>query len=921
MGDVEVYDPYQPKTSAEKRLLAEIGNGEIVRFSPDGSPPPAVAADDVSLSGPFLKSVITRANSGEFGPLFRGVLIQGAYISGVLNLDQLRIREWLALLHCNFEKLLSLQDSVTRTIWLSGSLLPRGLRDISINGAGAQIEGDFDASFCQVSGRVSFSGASFRRNISFDYAKIAHTIDVADARFNSFSGRGLKLGALEAEGCAGSSGFYLGSGAEVEARVNLKKARIDGKVTLGGVFGRVDEQEEGAKKNQPRGREAMKGRAPRKPVFLYREINLSDAKMDMGFEFERGSEIFVCINAIHAHIASSCTLSEVSVSPQNSYSSHAVMFAGAKIFGNLSFEGANISRVSGSALHCDGIYVEGAVFLRDGFRAESSVRFIGGKIDGELYCGGSYFEGGPAFSAARAIVQGAAEFDRGCVVNGGLFLDGANLGSLKVASCRLHSNEGTAISIGDSVVKGEFQFVAARSLKTFFGTLNVGLITHDVDPTEAAEFVLTCLEACGQPLTFWNRSFGISPLARRASRYVLQAVREHPDKVLPDDIKVGLLEFAANLCVIEYRRTGMVAIPQPNLATRADLIAFISKCDQGNIGPSKSFVTGDVNFQGAQVGVYYDSSESWPENGVMHLEGFTYERLSSFAPKSFRERRRFFECANRYKLESKKSGRDGVLARITDFLVPFRRLYFRARRFFDSDEGGVTLQPYELMSEKLADLGAHESARRVAKMGQDQFREYGGVSIWFRPLHWLFGLTTGYGYRLNRAAATFAIFTLLGWWIYGVAWSYGAVMPAKEIVLVSDNWRQCLLERNRAEGQTPTQCWLSQEPGRDHEAFHAGLYAFDVFLPILSLEQEEHWTPAVTRGPELREMSGGAWLEDAAETFRGTGLGDWFAGWARMRYGELAWGYRFFHEMLGYVLSAFVLAGLTNWANRTFRAK
>jgi hypothetical protein len=104
-----------------------------------------------------------------------------------------------------------------------------------------------------------------------------------------------------------------------------------------------------------------------------------------------------------------------------------VQLCGAKIGGNLDCVGGTFRNPAkpgvegtGTALHADGISVDGGVFLSGGFRAEGQVRLLGGvQIGGQLVCTGGTF-----FSPAQEGIEGTgtALSADGISADGGVFL-------------------------------------------------------------------------------------------------------------------------------------------------------------------------------------------------------------------------------------------------------------------------------------------------------------------------------------------------------------------------------------------------------------------------------------------------------------------------------------------------------------------
>ncbi|MCI4665304.1 MAG: hypothetical protein MRY74_11340 [Neomegalonema sp.] len=183
--------------------------------------------------------------------------------------------------------------------------------------------------------------------------------------------------------------------------------------------------------------------------------------------------------------------------------------------------------------------------------------------------------------------------------------------------------------------------------------------------------------------------------------------------------------------------------------------------------------------------------------------------------------------------------------------------------------------PWERLERTLREQGSPLEARRIGVERERQARRAGKIAWYLAPLHRLYGAAVGYGYFTSRALLWSLLVVVLGAFVFEAAWRDGAMAPAHEVVLDDPEWRACAPKRHAAA------CWIAQDPGRDYEPFQALVYSFDLFLPVLSLEMEPAWTPSASRGSDH---------------------------WG-MRLGALAWGYRLVHEALGYLLSAFAIAG------------
>ena len=149
------------------------------------------------------------------------------------------------------------------------------------------------------------------------------------------------------------------------------------------------------------------------------------------------------------------------------YAEGELLLLGAKIEGNLECDNGtfmNPPRIgldaTGRALSADRAVIEGAVSLRNGFRAEGEVRLLGTKIGGGLDCDNGTFMNPPkvglvasgvALAADTAVIRGGVFLRNGFRADGEVRLAGAQIeGNLYCSKATFH---GGVIAVG-TVVKG-----------------------------------------------------------------------------------------------------------------------------------------------------------------------------------------------------------------------------------------------------------------------------------------------------------------------------------------------------------------------------------------------------------------------------------------------------------------------------------
>ena len=318
---------------------------------------------------------------GEAAPVaVRGVRLQGARITGDLNLEAVTLRCPLALLDCSFASALNLEEATAVSVRLSGSLVP------AIRARQLRTSGDLrlDKGFC-VSGGVDLDGA-----------QIGGDLSCAGGQFSKAGGSALSADGLTVEGDMNCGEGFVASG-----EVNLLGARIGGQLDCtGGQFSDPD------------------GYA----------LNADGLTVDGGMFCGEGFVASGEVNLLGAHIGGvlSCTGGQFYNSDgpalnadgftvdggmfcRNGFSaSGEVRLPGAHITGQFVCTGGQFSNPDGRALTATGLTVDRDMICREGFVASGEVRLLGAHIGGQLDCTAGQFSSpnGSALNLERATVSG-----------------------------------------------------------------------------------------------------------------------------------------------------------------------------------------------------------------------------------------------------------------------------------------------------------------------------------------------------------------------------------------------------------------------------------------------------------------------------------------------------------------------------------
>lgn len=242
-----------------------------------------------------------------------------------------------------------------------------------------------------------------------------------------------------------------------------------------------------------------------------------------------------------------------------------------------------------------------------------------------------------------------------------------------------------------------------------------------------------------------------------------------------------------------------------------------------------------VNLRHASLGVLLDDKRSWDGVGTLHLDGLTYDRIDSA------------------------------------MTVPDRIAWLDQNRDGTKDAGDRFLpQPWTQLAKVLTASGDRRAASRVreareVRMARAEIRQgwrAAGVSGWgpfaYIPviLHiaWnaLFRALFGYGHAPGRVWYTILPFLAGTALLFGHVYDTGQMAPNSAVILTSADWQAAL--RAAGEAGQPQFHWAGMNghppmpSAIDYETFSRWLYAFDLFIPLDAIGQEQAWAPSHDRG-------------------------------------------------------------------------
>jgi hypothetical protein len=277
-------------------------------------------------------------------------------------------------------------------------------------------------------------------------------------------------------------------------------------------------------------------------------------------------------------------------------------------------------------------------------------------------------------------------------------------------------------------------------------------------------------------------------------------------------------------------------------------------------------VTGPVDLSSAEVHDLVDDAESWRKCSDVILDGFTYERISgNTSPKTFAARKAWLEKGSRFQGEfrpqpytqfAKVMRAAGHVAEARKALVERDRILFAEAEKADRAALGEVLQGGQATRADSGKIWLRLQGRR----------------LWAGLSHGV----VGYGHRPERALFWVLGFWLLGSLLYFIAYRAGLMVPNSDVIMVSAEW----LEAVKSDRLAPTALWTGDaiRASAHYETFFAGIYALDLFLPVVDLGQEKAW--AVTT-PVVWGWGWGWWLRLASFAYQ-------IAGWVIISLGLAA---------------------------------
>jgi hypothetical protein len=201
-----------------------------------------------------------------------------------------------------------------------------------------------------------------------------------------------------------------------------------------------------------------------------------------------------------------------------------------------------------------------------------------------------------------------------------------------------------------------------------------------------------------------------------------------------------------------------------------------------------------LDLRAAKINVLGDEKASWPDSGLLDIDGFTYEKISQHSTIDLQERLTWL------RLQPKKS---------------------------------FSTQSYEQLARVFRNSGLEEESKEISIAKHNDLRCRGHLSWHAKFLNFIFDFTVSHGYRPLKIFIPIA----LGVVFWGSLYSYGY---SKNLISPS-------LVRPFDLDLSPIETKVSEKYPR----FNPYIYSLDVMIPVVDLHQQRYWLPNANRGDKF----------------------------------------------------------------------
>lgn len=562
----------------------------------------------------------------------------------------------------------------------------------------------------------------------------------------------------------------------------------------------------------------------------------------------------------------------------------AIHLGGGRIGGDLFCDGATLKGGEGNAIHAAGLKIGGSALFTRNFSAEGQVTLTFARIDGSLVSSGRFADG-----SGEALGLGGAAIGADIVLGEGFHADGLGLnsasigGTLECAAGRITAANGfyalraNAVKVGSSVSFGG-GFVIEGGATFSNAKIAGGLILGDVTLShpEGLALVVSHIELGGS--LAMSKSTKIAGLVLMLNARIGGGVdcdgasltgRGGSALVANGSTVGGYVSLGSGftaegiVSLFGVKAGGSIICDGGKFSNPDGMSLSLEEAEiEGSVTLRGGFeAKGSVNLLGARIGrdlEMHEASFAGAGNFALVLEMCRIgDRLiafdNTFAGAVSAEGAR----ADRLVDHPLTAWKGATAVRINAMTYEHldadtereRPLWRQRAKWLRLNTGMVagkasafSNQPWRMAALAFERGGFYSDARRIARTEQCEANKH--RAAWKRPFVWLFAeLPFGYGLSASRAGITAALVWLLGWAGVEIALARG--------VLVRE-----------ADGQY-VQCG---------DAIAPPLYALDVAIPLLDLQQESECKPQRT---EAANLSPGTPIANGQHLFEETALWRW----------------------------------------------
>jgi hypothetical protein len=253
-----------------------------------------------------------------------------------------------------------------------------------------------------------------------------------------------------------------------------------------------------------------------------------------------------------------------------------------------------------------------------------------------------------------------------------------------------------------------------------------------------------------------------------------------------------------------------------------------------------------IDLRHTKTEVLRDDTQSWGCINCIHLNGFQYDRIDSDTSLSQREMWLFQNSEANW--NATKQAYLPVVGMDENFYPqPWTQL---AKVLTASGDRRAASRVREVREAHMARVEIRQSWKAA---GLSSWGPFPYVPVMFR-FAWnaLFRWMFGYGHAPARVFWWIGGLVVLTALLFGKIYDMGQMAPNSAVILTSADWQAAL--RAAGDAGQPLFHWAGMHghppmpSAIDYETFSRWLYAFDLFIPLDAIGQQQAWAPSHDRG-------------------------------------------------------------------------